>query len=108
MDDKLSVNPAKIDGGSPTNVVPDLAVLRVNMRPRTLEDQARAQALIDASVAAVAAEHDVQIHAHGHFARPPKPMTPELEAAVRCREEGRRRPWPADRLAIDRRGVRRQ
>ena len=79
MDSSLSVNPSKIDGGSPTNVVPDLAILRVNMRPRTLEDQARGQALIDGTVAAVAAEHDVQIHAHGHFARPPKPMTPELE-----------------------------
>ena len=31
-------------------------------------------------MAAVAAEHDVQISAHGHFARPPKPMTPEAEA----------------------------
>jgi glutamate carboxypeptidase len=79
MDASLSVNPSRIDGGSPTNVVPDLAILRVNMRPRTLEDQARGQALIDATVGAVAAEHDVHIHAHGHFARPPKPMTPELE-----------------------------
>ena len=76
----LSVNPAKIDGGSPNNVVPDLAILRVNLRPATIEDQARAQALIEASVAEVAAAHDVEIHAHGHFARPPKPMTPELEA----------------------------
>ena len=75
----LKVNPAKIDGGSPNNVVPDIAVLRVNLRPSTLDDQARAQALIDSSVAAVAAEHDVRIHAHGHFARPPKPMTPETE-----------------------------
>ena len=76
----LKVNPAKIDGGSPNNVVPDLAVLRVNLRPSTLDDQARAQVLIDGSVAAVAAEHDVRIHAHGHFARPPKPMTPEAES----------------------------
>lgn len=76
----LSVNPAKIDGGSPNNVVPDLAVLRVNLRPATLEDQARAQSLIDSSVAMVAAEHNVQIHVHGHFARPPKPMTPALES----------------------------
>jgi glutamate carboxypeptidase len=76
----LKVNPAKIDGGSPNNVVPDLAVLRVNLRPDTLEDQARARQIIDAAVAAIAAEHDVQIHVHGHFARPPKPMTPEIEA----------------------------
>ena len=76
----LKVNPARIDGGSPNNVVPDIAVLRVNVRPDTLDDQARAQSLIDATVAAVSAEHDVQIHVHGHFARPPKPMTPEAEA----------------------------
>ena len=80
MRDGLSVNPARIDGGSPNNVVPDLAVLRVNLRPRSLVDQAAAQALIKTSVAAVAAGHDVTIASHGHFARPPKPMTPTLEA----------------------------
>ena len=76
----LKVNPAKIDGGSPNNVVPELAVLRVNLRPNTLDDQARAQALIEGTVAAIAAEHEVQISVHGHFARPPKPMTPEADA----------------------------
>ncbi|MEO7504121.1 MAG: hydrolase [Sphingomicrobium sp.] len=75
----LSVNPARIDGGGPNNVVPDTAVLRVNLRPATLDDQAQAQALIDAAVAAVAAEHDVKISIHGQFARPPKPMTAPLE-----------------------------
>ena len=76
----LSVNPAKIDGGSPNNVVPDLAVLRVNLRPRTLDDQARAQQLIEQAVTEISAAHDVRIDAHGHFARPPKPMTSEAEA----------------------------
>ena len=76
----LSVNPAKIDGGSPNNVVPDLAILRVNLRPATVADQALAEALIRTSVAEVAAIHEVAIDVHGHFARPPKPMTPELEA----------------------------
>jgi glutamate carboxypeptidase len=77
MGPRLSVNPAKIDGGSPNNVVPDLAILRVNLRPATPEDQARAQSLIESSVAMVAANHDVAIDTHGHFARPPKPMTPD-------------------------------
>jgi glutamate carboxypeptidase len=76
----LKINPARIDGGSPNNVVPDLAMLRVNIRPDTLDDEMRANQLIDATVAAVAAEHDVRIASHGHFARPPKPMTPEAEA----------------------------
>ncbi|HYD12090.1 MAG TPA: hydrolase [Allosphingosinicella sp.] len=74
--DGLSVNPAKIDGGGPNNVVPDHAVLRVNLRPRTLELQAKAQALFDEAVAAVAARHDVTIHVHGGFARAPKPIDP--------------------------------
>jgi len=80
MRDGLSVNPARIDGGSPNNVVPDMAVLRVNLRPRSLADQTAAQGLIDCAVKTVAARHDVAIHSHGHFARPPKPMTPALEA----------------------------
>ena len=76
---RLSVNPAKIDGGGPNNVVPDHAVLRVNMRPATPEDQARAQSHLDAAIALVAAEHGVHIDCHGGFARPPKPLDPAAE-----------------------------
>ena len=77
--DGLSVNPGRIEGGGPSNVVPDLAVLRVNLRPRTPEIEAEAERLIDEAVAAVAAERDIQIEVHGGFGRPPKPMTPEAE-----------------------------
>jgi glutamate carboxypeptidase len=77
--DGLTVNPARIDGGSPSNVVPDLAVLRVNLRPRTPAIQSDAEREIEAAVAAVAAERDVRIDLHGGFGRPPKPMTPEME-----------------------------
>jgi glutamate carboxypeptidase len=77
--DGLTVNPAKIDGGGPNNVVPDKAVLRVNMRPRTPALQAIAQALLDEAVAAVAAKHDVTIHVHGGFARAPKPIDPAAQ-----------------------------
>ena len=76
----LNINPARIDGGGPNNVVPDLAILRVNLRPATPEDEARAAILIDSIVAAVAAGHDVGIDVHGGFGRPPKPMTPPAEA----------------------------
>lgn len=70
----LKINPAKIDGGGPNNVVPDHAVLRVNLRPATPGDEARARKLIEETVAAVSAAHDVRIHVHGGFGRPPKPM----------------------------------
>ena len=76
---RLSVNPARIEGGSPNNVVPDRAVLRVNMRPVTVEDQQRGQSALEAAVAMVAAEHDVRIHVHGEFGRPPKPVDPKAQ-----------------------------
>lgn len=72
----LAVNPARIEGGGPNNVVPDLAILRVNFRPASPDDIARARAQIDAAVATVAAEHDVAIEVHGSFNRPPKPIDP--------------------------------
>ena len=76
----LSVNPSRIDGGSPSNVVPDLAILRVNLRPRTPDDEQRARDLIETAVTAIAAERDVRIDVHGGFGRAPKPLTPEAEA----------------------------
>ncbi|MET1756306.1 hydrolase [Novosphingobium sp. RD2P27] len=72
--DGLSVNPARIEGGAANNTVPDLAILHFNMRPRTPEDLAAGQALIDSAVANVTSEHDVAIHLSGSFARPPKPI----------------------------------
>jgi glutamate carboxypeptidase len=71
---RLAVNPARIDGGGPNNVVPDHAVLRVNFRPQGSDEIDRARAHIDAAVAAVAAEHDVRVAVHGSFNRPPKPI----------------------------------
>jgi glutamate carboxypeptidase len=76
----LSVNPSRIEGGSPSNVVPDLAVLRVNLRPRTPEIEVQAKREIDVIIAAITAQHDVQIDVSGGFGRPPKPLTREAEA----------------------------
>ncbi|WP_374395754.1 hydrolase [Sphingopyxis sp.] len=72
----LKVNPAKIDGGGPNNVVPDSAILRVNLRPSTREAMAAAEAALRDAVAAVSREHDVHCHIHGNFNRPPKPLDP--------------------------------
>jgi len=77
--DGLTVNPSRIEGGSPSNVVPDLAVLRVNLRPRTPEIEAETRNAIDAMIAEVAEAHDVRMEVSGGFGRPPKPLTPEAE-----------------------------
>jgi glutamate carboxypeptidase len=76
----LSINPSRIEGGSPSNVVPDLAILRVNLRPAAPRDEERARELIDELVRATAEKHEVEIHAHGGLGRPPKPLTDEAEA----------------------------
>ena len=77
--DGLSVNPSRIEGGGPSNVVPDLAILRVNLRPRTPEMEDEAKAAIADALAGVAAERDVRIESSGGFGRPPKPLTPTAE-----------------------------
>jgi glutamate carboxypeptidase len=70
----LAVNPARIEGGGPNNVVPDHAVLRVNFRPVDADAIGRAKLAIDAAVAEVTVAHEVAIHVHGSFNRPPKPI----------------------------------
>jgi len=72
----LSVNPARIDGGGPNNVVPDLAILRVNFRPGDAAATALAQSALDTAIARISAEHEVRIALHGSFNRPPKPIDP--------------------------------
>lgn len=72
----LSINPARIDGGGPNNVVPDHAIVRVNLRPATPEDEHFARALVNRTIEETAAQHDVTIEPHGGFGRPPKPIDP--------------------------------
>lgn len=73
----LSVNPAKIDGGGPNNVVPDHAILRVNFRPRTPEIVQQTDVDLRRVIADIEREHDVCAHLHGSFGRPPKPIDDE-------------------------------
>jgi glutamate carboxypeptidase len=49
------------------------------MRPSDPAEQALASSALDRISAAVALEHDVQVHRHGSFGRPPKPLDPAAE-----------------------------
>ncbi|NJM51649.1 MAG: hydrolase [Sphingomonadales bacterium] len=75
----LSVNPAKIDGGGPNNVVPDHAILRVNCRPQNPETEIFFDTELRKTVADVELAHEVSAHIHGGFGRPPKPLTQQAE-----------------------------
>lgn len=75
----LSVNPARIDGGGPNNVVPHLAVLRINFRPSSQDAIEQARDAIESVAQTVRLEHDMQVTVHGGFNRPPKPLDPTAE-----------------------------
>jgi glutamate carboxypeptidase len=70
----LAINPAKIEGGSANNVVPDHAVLRFNIRPRTTELAADFDTHLARLITQIEREHGVSIHRHGGISRPPKPL----------------------------------
>ena len=83
----LSVNPARIDGGSANNVVPDMAVLRFNIRPRSTALATIFEQEINSLIHKVAAEHEVLIHRHGGISRPPKPLDAAAEKLFGIVEE---------------------
>jgi glutamate carboxypeptidase len=70
----LSVNPAKIEGGAANNVVPDHAVLRFNIRPKSTEAAGDFERDLGALLRNIEAEHEVAIRLHGGVTRPPKPV----------------------------------
>ncbi|MCL6250730.1 hydrolase [Altererythrobacter sp. KTW20L] len=72
--DDLPINPAKIDGGSANNVVPDLAVLRFNIRPCTAQAADDFASDFHDLLQLLEKLHEVSIHSHGGVTRPPKPV----------------------------------
>lgn len=77
--DGVTFNTGRIDGGGPTNVVPDLAVVRFNVRAPDMDDAAWATAQVDALIAAHVSGEGIHADLHGGFTRPPKPRTPAQE-----------------------------
>lgn len=76
----LTVNPAKLEGGAANNVVPDHAVLRFNIRPKSTEAMEGFDRKLSALLADIEAEHEVSTHRHGGVTRPPKPVDAKAQA----------------------------
>ena len=70
--DGVTVNTARLEGGGPSNVVPDLALLRFNIRVPAPGDAAWAEAAVAGIVAALNARDGIRAELHGGFTRPPK------------------------------------
>jgi glutamate carboxypeptidase len=77
--DALSVNPARIDGGSANNVVPDHAVLRFNIRPATKKAAEWFLGDLNLLLDKTSSELEVGIFSHGGITRAPKPVDPGAE-----------------------------
>jgi glutamate carboxypeptidase len=73
----ITVNPSRLDGGGPLNVVPDRAVLRFNVRVAAPEEQAFVEDELAKLVAVFNQREGYVVELHGGFGRPPKTMTPE-------------------------------
>jgi glutamate carboxypeptidase len=71
---ELRINPAKIEGGSGNNVVPDFALLRFNIRPKSTDVAAGFPNDLHVMIDAIAGTHEVAIALHGGITRPPKPV----------------------------------
>jgi glutamate carboxypeptidase len=76
----LTLNPGKIEGGGALNVVPDLALLRFNIRTGDAADEAWVLTEIEKILTQIRQSHEVTTELHGHFTRAPKPMSPENKA----------------------------
>ncbi len=75
----VRVNVARVDGGAPLNTVPDVAVLRFNVRVETPDDARWIEAAI-AGLLARSPGEGLSATLHGGMTRLPKPFTPAQQA----------------------------
>jgi glutamate carboxypeptidase len=68
----ITVNVSAIDGGSPANVVPDLAVCRVNIRTTELQDEQRIRSSVNSLISELNSSDGISAELSGRFASAPK------------------------------------
>jgi glutamate carboxypeptidase len=68
----ITINIGKIEGGGPSNVVPDLAIVRFNVRTTVPEDEQRIRERVDELVAEANAQDGISVQLHGNLTSPPK------------------------------------
>jgi len=84
----VTVNVARIDGGAPLNMVPDMAVLRFNARLPDVEAEAWLMRGIEEALAEGRGD-GIEAELHGGITRKPKPFVPAQQALFEAvRETG--------------------
>jgi len=72
----LTINIAKIDGGGASNIVPELAIGRFNIRMKETADIVWIEGQLNRLIDHLNTKDGIHAHLHGGFSRPPKPMSP--------------------------------
>ncbi|MDC0284116.1 hydrolase [Mariniblastus sp.] len=87
---EITYNIGNFKGGGALNVVPDLAIGRVNVRIKTVEQQNQVEQQFAELVRTANQSDGISIEMHGQFSSPPKPMsqdTAELQLRIeKCAE----------------------
>jgi glutamate carboxypeptidase len=83
-DPEVTFNVGRVSGGGALNIVPDLAVGRINARVRTLDQQRQVEKQLEGLVREFNSRLDgIRIEMHGSFTSPPKEISPQTEALMR-------------------------
>ncbi len=78
--DDITINPAKLEGGAANNVVPDHALLRFNIRPKSTQAMGSFDSDLNTLLSKIEATHEVRCHRHGGVTRPPKQVDERAQA----------------------------
>jgi glutamate carboxypeptidase len=68
----VTINVGKVEGGGPTNVVPDLAIVRFNVRTTEPADEPKFMQRLTKLLGDVSKQDGIRAELHGRFTSPPK------------------------------------
>ena len=80
--DGVTLNVGRLTGGGPVNVVPELGILRLNVRLQAAEDQDWVRERLEAIVTDADAADGISATLHGGFTRPPKPINAGIQRLI--------------------------
>lgn len=78
-DPDVTLNVGRVSGGDALNVVPDLAIGRVNVRIKTNQQRFEVVEKLQRLVTKYNLLDGISVEMHGDFTSPPKMLTPEVE-----------------------------
>jgi len=75
----LTVNVGYVHGGGPTNIVPDLCIVKFNVRTAVPDDERWLHEQLDRIIIEAQKREGIKLELRGSFTRGPKVMTPAIE-----------------------------